>query len=81
MSTKDIIKSLKFRSYMFKVITVILGILNSYNVIDNNHINLFYVGAFVVTAIASADLSDASDHIDTIDKKGDHHGSHHRRNR
>lgn len=74
MSKTDIVKSLKFRSYIFRVITVILAILNSYHIIDNDKINLFYMAAFIVTAMASSDLSEASDHISEIQSKESHDG-------
>lgn len=65
----DIVTSLKFRSYAFKVIACVLGILNAYHIISNDKINLFYILAFVVTALAGTDIKDASDHISEIQSK------------
>lgn len=50
------IKSLKFRTYVLKVSCVILMILNSYKIIADDKVNLFYLLAFTVTSVSSVEM-------------------------
>lgn len=60
------IKGLKFRNYIFKVICVVFAILNSYKVISDDKLNLFYFLAFTVSGLSSITIDNTVNSIEHI---------------
>lgn len=73
----NFLRGIKFRNYVFKVVVVIFGILNSYKIIADDKINLFYLLAFVATGMSSLEIDNTVTKVNSLKEKVDneHHDS------
>ena len=73
----NFLRGITFRSYVFKVVVVIFGILNSYKIIADDKMNLFYMLAFVATGMSSWEIDNTVTKVNSLKKKADneHHDS------
>lgn len=73
----NFLRGITFRSYVFKVVVVIFGILNSYKIIADDKMNLFYLLAFVATGMSSLEIDNTVTKVKALKKKADneHHDS------
>lgn len=67
----NFLRGITFRNYVFKVVVVIFGILNSYKVIADDKVNLFYLLAFVATGMSSLEIDNTVTKVEEIKKKVD----------
>ena len=73
----NFLRGITFRSYVFKVVVVIFGILNSYKIIADDKMNLFYLLAFVATGMSSLEIDNAVTKVNSLKEKveNEHHDS------
>lgn len=73
----NFLRGITFRNYVFKVVVVIFGILNSYKIIADDKMNLFYLLAFVATGMSSLEIDNTVTKVNSIKDKVDneHHDS------
>ena len=73
----NFLRGITFRNYVFKVVVVIFGILNSYKIIADDKMNLFYLLAFVATGMSSLEIDNAVTKVNSLKEKVDneHHDS------
>ena len=70
------IKGLKFRTYVLKVSCVILMILNSYKIIADDKVNLFYLLAFTVTSMSSMEMDRTLTNVEDLKTKHEESNDH-----
>ena len=70
------IKGLKFRNYILKVSCVVLMILNSYKIIADDKVNLFYLLAFTITSVSSMELDRTVGHVEKLRTKNEEINDH-----
>lgn len=63
------IKGLKFRTYFLKVSCVVLMILNSYKIIADDKVNLFYLLAFTLTSMSSVEMDRTLSNVEHLKSK------------
>lgn len=73
----NFLRGITFRNYVFKVVVVIFGILNSYKIIADDKVNLFYLLAFVATGMSSLEIDNTVAKVNSLKGKVDneHHDS------
>ena len=73
----NFLRGVTFRNYVFKVVVVIFGILNSYKIIADDKINLFYLLAFVATGMSSLEIDNTVTKVKSLKENVDneHHDS------
>ena len=73
----NFLRGVTFRNYVFKVVVVIFGILNSYKIIADDKINLFYLLAFVSTGMSSLEIDNTVTKVKSLKENVDneHHDS------
>ena len=67
----NFLRGITFRSYVFKVVVVIFGILNSYKIIADDKMNLFYMLAFVATGMSSLEIDNTVTKVNSLKEKAD----------
>lgn len=70
------IKGLKFRAYVLKVSCVVLMILNSYKIIADDKVNLFYLLAFTLTSMSSMELDRTIFNVEKLKTKHEDANDH-----
>ena len=73
----NFLRGITFRNYVFKVVVVIFGILNSYKIIADDKMNLFYLLAFVATGMSSLEIDNTVTKVNSLKDKveNEHHDS------
>lgn len=67
----NFLRGITFRNYVFKVVVVIFGILNSYKIIADDKMNLFYLLAFVATGMSSLEIDNTVTKVNSLKEKVD----------